>query len=71
MKIFAKRVKELRESKGYSKSKLEKEIGLSQGPVSRIETGKIKIRLQTFIKIVKFFNISSDYFLGRINDKKN
>ena len=70
MKIFAERLRELRESNGYSKYRLAREVGVNSSTIFRIETGKIKIRIKTFIKIVTFFNISSDYFLGRINEKK-
>ena len=70
MKIFAERLKELRKSKGYSKIRLAQEIGVNYSTISRIETGKTKIRILTFIKFVNYFKISSDYLLGRINEKK-
>ena len=70
MRIFAKRFKELRNSMGFSKNKLARELNISYSTITRIEKGNTNIRMETLTKIVLYFKISSDYFLGRINEKK-
>ena len=70
MRIFAERLKELRKSKGYTKSKFARKLGMSKDTISKIELGRVNIRMHTLFKIVLHFNISSDYLLGRINEKK-
>ena len=69
MKIFAKRLKELREERGYTRIKLAREINISQSTIIRIEKGDANIRMQTLIKIVLYFKLSSDYILGRTEDE--
>ena len=70
MKLFVERFKELRNLMGCSKNKLAREINISQSTITRIEMGDTNIRMKTFIKIVLYFKVSSDYILGRTEDKQ-
>ena len=64
MKIFGKRVKELREERGISMGELARHIGTSQQNVSRWESGEVMPGGDALLKLSKFFNVSIDYLMG-------
>lgn len=56
---------DLRTKKGWTKLKLSQTTGIPQSQLSRIENGKIThISSDILIKLVKAFNVSTDYILG-------
>lgn len=60
------RIKELRERRGWSKSKLAKMAKISQGNLSDIENGKIHSPSGVVLKkIADALGTTSDYLLGR------
>ena len=64
MKIFADRLKDLRNEKGLSLKQLAKELDISDAAISRWEN---QLRVPNIIelkKIAEFFNVSADYLLG-------
>ncbi|GJM58938.1 helix-turn-helix transcriptional regulator [uncultured Dubosiella sp.] len=59
------RLKELLEERGISYQKLSNETGVSTNTIFKIIKGKSEsISTDTLIKLCKFFNVSTDYFLG-------
>jgi len=58
------RIKELREEKGLSQTKLAAELGLNQRTVSNYETGSLEPNIQTIKKLCEYFGVSADYLLG-------
>ncbi len=62
-----KTIKNLRERLGISQEAIAEKINLSQVTYSKIETGKRPIRESELAKIADFFNVSTDYLLGRTN----
>ena len=62
--IFAKRVKELRKSRGMTQKQLGEAIGLTQKAISTIESGLRETTFDKLILLAKFFNVSTDYLLG-------
>ena len=58
MSVIGERIKELRLEQGVSQSTLGNSIGVSQKAVDYWERGYI-------VKLADFFNVSSDYLLGR------
>ena len=64
IRAFGKRLKQLRQKKGYSQLDLELESGISRTEISRIENGQKNIEFMTIVKlsvaldidIVSFFN---------------
>ena len=67
---FAKRLRDLREEKNITQTKLGNEIGIDQRSISFYELGKYEPDLQTLIYIAKYFNVSVDYLLGLTNIKE-
>lgn len=68
-KEFKKRLRDLVDSLEISKTKCAKEIGISYGTFLDIyNNGKIP-RINTVVKIARYFNVSTDYILV-ISEKK-
>ena len=68
-KIVAIRLKELRGKIGISQAKLAKELGeVSQPVIARYETGDLFPSYPVLIKIADYFNVSTDYLLGRTDN---
>ncbi len=58
MKIFAERIKELREERKLTMSQLAKELGIRQSTISRWERGERLPNLDAIIALAKFFKVS-------------
>ena len=65
---FALKLKEQREKKGLSQSALAKVLGVSIGCVGMWESTDRIPPAKKLITIANFFNVSSDYLLGRSDD---
>lgn len=69
MSVFAERLKELRKEKGLTQSQVGVHLGMSQqnyrrwGVVERSPSG------ETLIKLADYFDVSTDYLLGRKSEK--
>lgn len=64
---IAKRLKELRKSKGYSNYEhIAFELGMSRSAYWRLETG-VNFELKTLIRICKLLNISLEEFFKGID----
>lgn len=64
MKIFAERLKELREAQGLSILELSKKLGVGHSSISRWENNQARINAEQLVDIAKFFGVSTDYLLG-------
>lgn len=64
MKIFAERLKKLRETKGLSTRALGEIIGTSNASISRYETGQRIPDVQVAREIAKYFNVTIEYLCG-------
>lgn len=58
------RLKELREERQLSQSKLAKIIGFSQATIAKWETGDRSPTIEYLIILAKFFGCTSDYLIG-------
>ena len=58
------RLKELREAKHFTQSKIAQDLGISRQAYSNYENGKREPDLATLKKIAEYFNISVDYLVG-------
>ena len=64
MKIFAERLKDLRNEKGLTIMQLAKEIGFSHAAISRWGA-EIRIpNIEALVEIAKYFKVSTDYLCG-------
>lgn len=69
--MFGKILATLRKSKGLSQYELAEKLGLSRGQIGNYEQGKRQPDYDTLQLIADFFNVSTDYLLGRENEKSN
>lgn len=66
MKI-AERLKELRQENGLSQSALAQKIGVSQKAIDYWERGVNEPKATYIVKLADFFDVTTDYILGREN----
>ncbi|EPU19403.1 MULTISPECIES: helix-turn-helix domain-containing protein [Streptococcus] len=68
--MFAERLKELRKDRGFTnQTSIAKDLGISQQTYSQWESGKREPSKSTLEKLADFFNVSTDYLLGKTNNK--
>lgn len=67
--IFAQILRELRISRQIKQAQLAVAVGLNQSRISQWELGKIEPNLDQLIDVANFFEVSTDYLLGRENDE--
>ncbi len=68
--MFALKLKELRESLGLSQRALAVKLGISQSTVGMWESGQREPNFKTIEDIANFFDVTTDYLLGRTDSKK-
>lgn len=61
------RLRQLRKEKGMTQKELGKILGYGDRAVGFYETGRSDMSTDTIIKLAEFFNVSTDYLLGRSN----
>lgn len=66
--MFSDRLKSLRKEKNLTQKGLGQILNISGGTVGMYEIGKRNPDNDTLNKIADFFNVSTDYLLGRTND---
>lgn len=59
------KIKQLRERNGIQQKDFAKKIGVSNVVLSRYESGERKPDYDTLIKIADFFEVTTDFLLGR------
>ena len=64
MKIFAQRLRELRQDKHLSMKQLAKELNTTDAAISNWENEINEPKISYLVSIAKFFNVSADYLLG-------
>lgn len=64
------RLKEFRDQFGMLQSQVAKEIGIAPSTYAEYETDKKVPRPDKLIKLAEFFNTSTDYLLGRTEEKE-
>lgn len=58
----------LREKRGLTQEDLSNRLGISRASLSHYETNRRQPDYETLRNIANFFDISTDYLLGRTND---
>lgn len=58
-----KRVKELRESRGYTQIQFSEEMNISRGYYSKVELGIKAPSIDVLIDIAEFFGVTLDYLV--------
>ncbi|MEN2380895.1 helix-turn-helix domain-containing protein, partial [Lactobacillus helveticus] len=62
--MVTNRLKEIRKDKSLSLEEVGKGVGLATNTISRYETGKREPKLETWLKLAEFFNVSVSYLQG-------
>lgn len=68
MSVLGKRIKYLREKNNFSQKRLAESLGITNVQLSRYETGDRNPDPDTIKKIADFFEVSTDYLLGRTDN---
>ena len=64
-----RRIRDLREDKDLTQKEIAKMLGMSQTGYSKYETGENDIPTHILLKLAEFYGTSTDYILGRTNDR--
>lgn len=64
------RIRDLREDRDLSQAEIARVIKTTQQQYSKIETGKADISGEKLMLLAEFYNISTDYILGLINESR-
>ena len=67
MKVFAQRLRELRQSNGLSMKQLAKELNTTYAAISNCENEINEPKISYLKDIAVYFNVSTDYLLGLEN----
>lgn len=65
IRMFGSRLRELRKIKGLTMKELGKKFSLAESTISGYENGNRRPDLEMIDAFADFFNVSSDYLLGR------
>lgn len=61
------RIKALRSEKNIKQDVLAKLLGLEIAGISKLETGRVPLKDEYIVKLAEYFNVSTDYLLGKSN----
>jgi repressor LexA len=64
------RIKQLRNEKNITQEVLGKLLGLEIAGISKLETGRVPLKDDYIIKLANFFDVSTDYLLGKSDTRK-
>ena len=67
MGIFKTVIKSLRTSHGLTQDELSKQLGISRSTIGMYESGAREPDFETLELIADYFNVDTDYLLGRTN----
>ena len=62
--MISKKIKELRESAGYSQAQLAKKLDVTRSSVNAWEMGLSTPTTQYIVALSRLFHVSADYLLG-------
>ena len=66
---FSKRLKSLRKSNGITQKQLSTSIGVTERAIVAYESGKMKPAFDAINALADYFDVSTDYLLGRTDNK--
>ncbi len=68
MSLFSERLKETRQNKKISQKHIANAIEISETQYQNYEYGKKEPTISNFEKIANYFDVSTDYLLGRTDN---
>ena len=69
LKNLADRIKDLREEKGLKQKEMAELLKCTVSHYQKIEYGKVNIPTTTLVILADYFQVSTDYLLGRADDR--
>lgn len=63
-------IRSIRIDNGYTQEQIAKHLGISQNTYSQYEIGVLNYPVDAVVKLADFYNVSTDYLLGRTNVKE-
>lgn len=69
-KTYVQIMSELREDNDRTQQEIADYLGTSQTMYARYERGANELPIRHLIKLCDYYQVSSDYFLGRSSNKK-
>ena len=69
-KVFAERLKQLRNSKGLTLKQLGDAIGSTKATIGNLENSNKQPSLAMLCALADYFDVSLDYLVGRSDDSK-
>lgn len=63
--MLGNRIKSLREAKGLKQEELAQKVSVSPSAIGMYETNKREPNNEIILKLADFFNVSTDYLLGK------
>ena len=63
-----RRIKEMREDRDLTQSRIADMLNMSQTGYSKYETGENDIPIRVLIALADFYDTSVDYLLGRVDE---
>ena len=70
MPAFSERLKALRKEKRYKQKEMGDILGCTERNYQKLEYGQTNVPSLTLIKLADFFEVSTDYLLGRDDRRK-
>ncbi|MCL2846245.1 MAG: helix-turn-helix domain-containing protein [Firmicutes bacterium] len=64
LRVFAERIKELREEKGLTSADLARALNRRTGVISKWELSQRMPKADSLFKLAQFFGVSIDYLVG-------
>lgn len=64
-----RRIRDLREDRDLTQKQIAQMLGMSQTGYSKYETGENDIPTSILLKLADFYGTSTDYLLGRTDEK--
>ena len=68
--IFSERLRDLRLSRQLTMEQVANEVGIGKSFLSQVESGKKSVSFEKLVRIADFFEVSTDYLLGRTDNPK-
>ena len=68
---YRAKLKALREDRDITQSEIGKILNKSQQGYNHIETGRAELKIEDLVTLCKYYDVSSDYIVGLINDEKH
>jgi len=68
--MYYPRLKDLRTDRDMKQKEIAAVLGIDQRVYSNYETGKREIPVRHLLKLADYYNVSTDFILGRTNETK-